>query len=195
MATSQNSPAANRRGGRPRAQSKAVVHSGKGVKVTRACTILKPAAELYAFWRDIENLRRVIRHPANIVIVSDVESRWTVSAPPGESQVSWTSLIINDEPGRLLAWRSAEGGDIPNAGTVRFEPAPGDTGTEVTVVLEYDPPGGKLGAWLAKISGEEAGQQVADALRRLKALMEAGEIPTTEGQPVGEPQKSKGAKP
>ena len=178
-------------GSGPRAESTIVIPGNKGVKITRACTILRPAEELYLFWRDLENLPRVIKHPATITRISEVESRWTVSAPPGDREVSWTSLIINDEPNQLIAWRSAEGAEIANAGTVRFTPAPGDTGTEVTVSLEYDPPGGKLGVWLAKLSGEEAGQQVADALRRFKALMETGEIPTTEGQPVGEPQKSK----
>lgn len=173
------------------APSKIVVPGNSGVKITRACTILKPAAELYAFWRKLENLVLVIKHPATIKRISDVESRWSVSAPPGDRRVEWTSLIINDEPDRLLAWRSADGSEIPNAGSVRFETAPGDQGTEVTVTLEYDPPGGKLGAVIAKLSGEEAGQQVADALRRFKALMEAGEIPTIDGQPVGEPQKSK----
>lgn len=175
----------------PRAPSKIVVPGNSGVKITRACTILKPAAELYAFWRNPANLMRVIKHPATIVSISETESRWSVSAPPGNRRVEWTSLIINDEPDRLLAWRSREDSEIPNAGSVRFEPAPGGQGTEVTVSLEYDPPGGKLGAWLAKLSGEEAGQQVALTLRRFKALMEAGEIPTTEGQSVGEPQQSK----
>ena len=68
--------------------------------------------------------------------------------------------------------------------------APGDEGTEVTVALEYNPPGGKLGAMVAKFAGEDGGMQVYYALKRLKALMEAGEIPSTEGQPVGGNQKT-----
>jgi uncharacterized membrane protein len=191
MATSPKTRVPTRAGSPPRAKSKIVVRGNRGVKVTRACTVLKPASELYRFWRDEENLLRIIKHPATIEKVSAVESRWTVSAPPGERQVSWRSLIINDEPDRLIAWRSAEGAEIANAGTVRFEPAPGGDGTEVTVTFEYNAPAGKLGAWLAKLSGEEASQQVAEALRRFKALMEAGEIPTIDGQPAGKPQKSK----
>lgn len=104
--------------------------------------------------------------------------------------MEWDALIINDDPGKLIAWRSKEGGDVPNAGSVRFEAAPGDEGTEVTVALEYDPPGGKLGAAVAKLTRDSASSQIYDALRRFKALMEAGEIPTTEGQPVGGPQRS-----
>lgn len=152
----------------------------------RAVTIRKSAAELYAFWRDVENLRRVIKAPVSIIAVSADESHWQVTAPTGT--VRWDSLIFNDEPGALIAWRSREGADVPNAGSVRFAAAPGDEGTEVTVALEYNPPGGALGKIAAKITGEDPGLQVYGALKRLKALMEAGEIPTTDGQPVGGPQ-------
>lgn len=170
--------------------SRISVPGNRGTKVVRAVTIRRPADELYAFWRRLENLARVIRHPVDIVPVSGHESHWSVTAPGGE-RVEWDSIIINDEPGRLIAWRSREGADIPNAGSVRFEPAPADEGTEVTVALEYDAPGGRLATLFAKLSGQEPGQQVADTLRRFKALMEVGEIPTTDGQPVGRPQRRK----
>jgi uncharacterized membrane protein len=55
--------------------------------------------------------------------------------------------------------------------------------------LEYNPPGGKIGAAVAKLTRDSASSQVYDALRRFKALMEAGEIPTIEGQSVGGPQR------
>jgi uncharacterized membrane protein len=171
------------------APSKIVVSGNKGVKICRSVTIRKPAHELYTFWRNIENLARVIKHPVNITARSPIESHWSVSAPPGDRRAEWDALIINDEPDQLIAWRSSEASAIANAGTVRFEPAPGDEGTEVTVTMEYNPPGGKAGALFAKLSGEEAGQQVGETLRRFKALMEAGEVPTTEGQSAGDPQR------
>lgn len=161
-----------------------------GMKVIRSCTIRQPADVLYAFWRNLPNLTRIIKHPVGITERSPTESRWSVSAPGGDRQVEWDATIINDTPGRLVAWRSLDGGDIDNAGSVRFEPAPGDEGTEVTVKFEYNPPGGRIGALLGKLSADDPEKQVAEALRRFKALMEAGEIPTTDGQPVGEPQRS-----
>jgi uncharacterized membrane protein len=166
------------------ARSKIVVPGNRGIKVVRAVTILKPASELYDFWRDPTNLTKIIKHPVEITGVSATESHWSVSAPAGR-RVEWDAVIINDEPGALIAWRSRDGAEVDNAGSVRFEPAPGDEGTEVTVALEYDPPGGKVGAALAKLTRDSADSQVYDALRRFKALMEAGEIPTIEGQPVG----------
>jgi uncharacterized membrane protein len=165
-------------------QSQAAVRGKRGVKVVKTCTIRKPARELYAFWRSLENLTAVIKHPVRITRISETESHWSVTGPGGH-QVDWDAVIINDEPDRLLAWRSQPGADVANAGTVRFQSAPGDEGTEVKVQLEYDPPGGKLAALLAKVTGEEPAQQVSEMLRRFKALMEAGEIPTTEGQSSG----------
>lgn len=158
-----------------------------GVAVTRAVTIRKPAAELYGFWRRLENVSQVVKHPVTITSLSDRESHWSVSAPAGK-RVEWDAEILQDEPDRLIAWRSKSGAEVENAGSVRFQPAPGDEGTEVIVSLEYSPPGGKLGALIAKFTRDSAGAQVGDALRRFKALMEAGEIPTIEGQSVGGPQ-------
>lgn len=172
--------------GKP-ARAKIAVPGNRGIKVVRAVTVRKPAAELYAFWRELPNLAKVIKHPVTITQLSPEESHWSVSAP-GNTRVEWDALIINDKPSELIAWRSREGAAVENAGTVRFQPAPGDEGTEVTVSLEYNPPGGRLGALVAKLTGDSGGRQVAEALRRFKALMEAGEIPTTEGQPVGGPQ-------
>ena len=170
--------------------SRIVVKGDRGVKVTRSITIRRPAEELFAFWREVENLPRIIKHPVGIKRVSDLASHWEVSAP-GDRKVEWDATIINEHPNELIAWRSREEAEIPNAGSVRFHPAPGDEGTEVTVNLEYDPPAGKLGSLVAKLTGEEPAQQVEEALRRFKALMEAGEIPTTDGQSVGEPQSKK----
>lgn len=173
---------------KPISTSKVSVPGNQGPRIVHAVTIRKPATELYAFWRKVENLQLVIEDPVSITALSSEESHWVVTAPGGT--VEWNSLIINEEPDQLIAWRSREGSQVPNAGSVRFSPAPGDEGTEVTVALEYDPPGGKLGALVAKFSGEDAGLQVYKTLKRFKALMEAGEIPTIKNQSVGEPQAS-----
>lgn len=165
------------------AESKIVVPGNRGIKVVKSVTVRRPATELYAFWRDLSNLTKVIKHPVQITTLSAIESHWAVSAP-GRNPVEWDAVIINDEPNRLIAWQSRENAEVPNAGSVRFEPAPGEGATEVTVKLEYDPPGGKLGAFIAKLTGDEAGQQVADALGRFKALFEAEEImPAVGGSP------------
>ena len=167
------------------------VKSDHAVKVTHTVSICRPAEELYAFWQNPENLMRVIKHPVSISSTAPSVSHWAVTEPITGNIVQWDSHVINEEPGKLIAWESVAGGDIAQAGTVRFTPAPGAEGTEVCIKLEFDPPGGTVGALLAKLSRYNPAHEVAEALRRFKALSETGEIPTTEGQSVGEPQKSK----
>lgn len=184
---------ARSRAGQKNPRAKIAVPGNQGIKVVRAVTIRKPAAELYAFWREVTNLPQIIHHPVTITATSQDESHWSVSAPAGR-RVEWDAILINDQPNALIAWRSREGAEVENAGSVRFAEAPGDEGTEVTVALEYNPPGGRVGAALAKLTRDSASSQVYDALRRFKALMEAGEIPTIEGQSVGGPQRAKNEK-
>lgn len=156
----------------------------RGITVRRAITINKPVEEVYAFWRDFENLPRFMQHLESVVRDDDRRSHWVARAPAGR-RVEWDAEIVEERPNELIAWRSLAGADVRNAGTVAFERGPGGRGTTIRVSLAYAPPGGKLAAVIAKLFGEEPGQQVDDDLRRLKQLMEAGEVPTLEGQPRG----------
>jgi uncharacterized membrane protein len=108
-----------------------------------------------------------------------------VAEGPAGTRLEWDAEIVEDRPGTLIAWRSREGAQVPNAGGVRFEPAPGGRGTRVTAELTYQPPGGHAGALVAKVLGRDPALQLREALRRFKQLMETGEIATTEGQPSG----------
>jgi uncharacterized membrane protein len=154
------------------------------IKVEKTVTINKPAEELYSFWRNFENLPHFMKHLKHVTVINDKRSHWIATAPMGAS-VEWDAEIVNEQENRLIAWVSVEGADVDNTGFVRFQPAPGGRGTEVKVVIEYNPPGGAVTSTIAKLFGEEPKQQIGDDLHRFKMLMEAGEIATTEGQPRG----------
>jgi len=153
------------------------------IRVEKTVTILtKTPEELYRFWHNFENLPTFMKHVKSIRVIDEKRSHWVANAPMGNS-VEWDAEIITDQENRLIAWASVEGADIEHSGFVRFTPAPPGRGTEVKVVIEYQPPAGAVGATIAKLFGEEPEQQIGDELRRFKMLMEAGEIATTEGQP------------
>jgi uncharacterized membrane protein len=114
-------------------------------------------------------------HLESVRVLDARLSYWKARAPLGTA-VEWTAEITEDIPNRLLAWQSVEGTKVPNSGHVEFKPAPGDRGTEVHVRLRYDPPGGTLGATIAKLFGEEPSVQVDGDLRRLKQVLEVGEV-------------------
>ena len=143
-------------------------------RIVRTVTVNRPAEELYRFWRDFENLPRVMPHLEGVEVRGANLSHWIASAPVG-TRVEWDAEIVDDRPNELISWRSVEGSQVRSSGSVRFQPAPGQRGTEVIVEMDYDPPGGPVGAVVAMISGEEPRQQIADALRRFKQVMETGE--------------------
>jgi uncharacterized membrane protein len=162
----------------------ATVRASRAVKVEHSITIKRPAAELYAFWRDPSSLKRVLHFVESVQMLSDTRAHWRVRGPGGKT-VEWDAEIINEIPNQLLAWKSVGDADIPNAGSLHFRTAANGRGTEVRVVFEYEPPAGHLGAWLAKLVKEDPDAQVRDALRRFKQLAETGEVVTTEGQTSG----------
>ena len=143
-------------------------------RVVRSVTVRRPVDELYGFWRDLENLPQVMPHLESVRATSSTTSHWVARAPFGAT-VEWDAEIVTDIPNERISWRSVADADVEHAGEVRFVPAPADRGTEIHFELTYRPPGGPLGRTVAKLSGEEPGQQIADALRRFKQVMETGE--------------------
>lgn len=156
----------------------------KGVKVQKTFTVNRSPGDCYRFWRDFQNLPRFMTHLKSVSVVDATHSRWEARAPLGKT-VSWDAEVITDKPDELIAWKSVGEADVDNAGSVRFRPAPGNRGTEVTVEINYEPPGGRIGASLAWLLGEEPEIQVREDLRHFKQVMEAGEIPTIDGQTSG----------
>jgi uncharacterized membrane protein len=154
------------------------------VRVTRSITINRPAEDVYRFWRDVENLPRFMYHLQSVQSTAPGRSHWVTHAPGGTS-VEWDAEITADHTNELIAWRSLPGSDVENAGTVRFEPRPGGRGTIVRVELEYRPPGGIAGAAFAAVFNASPQQQLDDDLRRLKQVLETGEVLRSDGSPDG----------
>ena len=161
-----------------------VLRGRGGTLVDESVTVNRPAAELYAYWRKLDNLPRFMKHLESVEQTSDTVSRWTARAPGGTA-VTWTAEIINDVTNELIAWRSLDGSAVVSAGSVRFDDAGAGRGTRLRVRMQYSPPGGKLGTLAARLTGQDAASQVREDLRRFKQLLEAGEVATTHGQPRG----------
>jgi uncharacterized membrane protein len=145
--------------------------------VGRTVTVNRPRAELYAFWRDFRNLALFMENVESVTPGDDRRSHWVVKAPMGKT-VEWDSVLTEEVENELLAWESAPGADIKNAGRIEFKDGPPGRGTEVTANIVYDPPGGDLGKLIAKLFQKEPKIQARRELRRFKQLMETGEIST-----------------
>jgi uncharacterized membrane protein len=152
--------------------------------VGRTVTINKTRAELYAFWRDFRNLARFLENIERVDVGDDRRSHWVIKAPAGKT-VEWDSQITKDEPDRLIAWESLEGGDIKNTGRIEFSDAAPGRGTLVSATIVYDPPGGDIGRLIAKLFQKEPKMQARRDLRRFKQLMETGEISASAAPDAG----------
>ena len=151
---------------------------GAGVIVDERVTINQPIEILYRFWRNLENLPRFMRHLASVERVTDTLSRWRAKGPGG-TVLEWNAEIINEVPNQIIGWRSIEGSDVVSAGSVHFDDAGAGGGTHVRVRLQYSPPGGKVGAAIAKLLGRDPASEIREDLHQFKRLVENGEVPTT----------------
>jgi len=141
-----------------------------GIKVTQSVTIGRSPAEVYQFWRRLENLPRFMKHVETVEPIDELRSRWVVKGPAG-SQVEWMAKILADRENEVISWESLAGAEVQNAGSVWFEPA-NNRGTQVKVLLRYYPPTGRVGAAVAELFGEAPDQQLAEDLQRLKRALE-----------------------
>lgn len=148
-------------------------------------TINKPAQELYDYWRDLQNLPGFMPHLKTVEPLGGGRSRWTMRGPGGLT-LQYDAEFVNDDPAHIISWKTVGHSDFDNAGAVRFVEAPNGRGTEVRMTIAYIPPvGGRWAAKAAHYFGLDGSRDVRTSLRQFKQLMEAGEMPTTQGQPAG----------
>lgn len=143
--------------------------------VCQAVRINKSPDEVYHFWRQLDNLPRFMSHIKSVTDSGNGRTHWRATGPM-DTTLEWDAETTEDQPGKVIAWRSLENADVYNAGRVTFERAPGGRGTFVRVQLEYAPPGGAVTALAAKLMGQAPEQQVYDDLRHFKQILETGEI-------------------
>lgn len=145
------------------------------VHVTKTIIVGRSQEDVYGFWRDFRNFPTFMKHLQSVEMTGENRSHWQAEAPAGRT-VEWDAEMVEDQPNSRIAWRSLEGSDIDNSGSVQFERATGGRGTLVRVELRYAPPGGIISATFAKLFGKEPGQEIDDDLRAFKQVMETGEV-------------------
>jgi uncharacterized membrane protein len=164
--------------------------------VTRTVTINRPVEELYAYWRQLDNLPRIMPHLESVEVLDERRSRWKAKAPLGVT-IEWVSEITEDEPNRRLAWQSLPDATVRNSGSVRFEPTAGNRGTVIHLDLNYDPPAGRIGSAFAKLVGRAPEQELQKGLRDFKQIMEVGEVTLSDasakGWGAGQPPEAYGS--
>lgn len=155
------------------------VHTDRATKIHRAIEINRPPNEMYRFWRSLDNLPRIMNHLESVQVINDRLSHWMVKTMPGAPKMEWDAEIISDVENQRIGWRSLQGAFVDNTGSVEFKPTGNGQRTWLTVTLQYEPPGGNLGAAVAKWFGEDPNTKIAKDLQRFKEEMETGVLPQT----------------
>jgi uncharacterized membrane protein len=159
--------------------------AGHEPEVERSITIEDvPADELYRRWRDPDTMRRIMAPFADVQPTGDGQTRWSA----GHNLGSWDMRLADDHPGKLMRWEAQGEGALIRETSVRFRPAAGNRGTVVVLRASLDPPGGMLGRIATQMLGNTVPAALASkSLHYFKALVQTGEIPTTERQPAARP--------
>lgn len=150
-------------------------HSGNSAPASHAgqlsssIIIERPAETLFALWRKPETLPVLMDHFAQIDILNPTDSRWRVTMPFGPS-LEWQARIVDEQPGQFIYWRSLAGAFIPNEGRLSFRLAP--QGTEVTLSIRFDPPGGLLGQKISQLFQSLSQDMLSKTLQRFKQMAE-----------------------
>jgi uncharacterized membrane protein len=152
-----------------------VLMGDRTIYVRKSIRVNSSPEQAYRFWHDFQNLPKIMRHLESVELTGGRRSHWVATGPAG-MRFEWDAEVIEDRQNESIAWRSLEGADVENSGVVKFQRGPGGRGAVVWVEMEYRPPAGSLGASIAKLFGEEPGQQVSDDLRRFKQIIETGEV-------------------
>lgn len=153
------------------------VHTSRATKMQTAIEINRPPAELYRFWRSLENLPRVMNHLDSVQVINERLSHWVVKTSPAVPKVEWDAEIINEVENQRIGWRSLQGADVENTGSVEFRPIGDGRRTQLILTLQYDPPGGQIGSTIAKWLGEDPNLRLTEDLRRFKEQIESGVLP------------------
>jgi len=156
----------------------------QGIRVEESVTINHRVETVYDFWRDFTNLPLFMENLKSVTVESPTHSHWVVKGPAGMT-VEWDAEIVTEIPNEVIAWRTIDNMQVSHAGSVHFRPAPGERGTEVHVALEYAPIAGPVGALVAKLFRRDPKEQIYDDLRRLKQILETGEVLKSDGSPNG----------
>lgn len=143
--------------------------------------------EVYDLWNNYENFPRFMPHVVEVSDLGRRRSHWVVKGPGG-TEFAWNAVLTEQSRPQRLAWRSEPGAEIPQSGSIQFEPHRG--GTHVTVRMSYTPPAGVIGHGLATLLGADPKTRMDEDLARMKAFIEGGAVAGKGAEDTGRARSS-----
>jgi len=143
----------------------------QNINIRTAITVNKPRAEVYAFWRKLENLPLFMKHLESVKQTDPTHSEWTAKIPGVPSSISWKAEIVRERENSLLSWDSLPDADIENAGKIEFWDS-GENATLLHATITYRAPLGKAGEELARVFNPAFERMIQEDLENFARIME-----------------------
>ena len=141
------------------------------VNIQISSVINKPVGEVYAFWRDLQNLPKFMTHLESVKPINSKTSKWTAKGPAGIGKLTWKAEIVKEEYERFIGWNSLPDSNIKNAGKVVFTPI--DEATQIDVTLSYHAPLGLAGESAARLLNPYFKKLVETDILNFKSYIES----------------------
>ncbi len=148
------------------------------INISERFIVNKPRREVYAFWRNLENLPLFMKHLASVEELGDKKSKWKANLPGEIAKLSWNAEITREEQDYYIGWNSLSGSMVDNAGKVEFTDALNGSGTELNVEISYFPPAGSLGQGVAKLLNGVFENMIRKDITNFKHYVEGEEYKT-----------------
>jgi uncharacterized membrane protein len=144
----------------------------KAITIRKSLIVNKPRSEVYAYWRQLENLPRFMTHLSEVVQIDNLKSKWKAKIPGDLGTLTWEAEILREDENQLLKWQSLPGSSIDNSGEVRFEDVVGGAGTKLDVTFSYRPPVGDVGRLAVALFNPAFEDLLKDDLLKFKREIE-----------------------
>ena len=132
--------------------------------------VARPRAEVYAFWRRLENWPLFMHHLENVDELDSNTSAWRLKVP-GMGEVRWEARIVKEEKNSELSWHSVQGAAIETTAKINFSDTAGEA-TRIDVLLSYRVPHGAIGERLGRMLTPAFRAKVYDDIHNFKHYFE-----------------------
>ncbi|MES2827973.1 MAG: SRPBCC family protein [Bacteroidota bacterium] len=148
----------------------------QAINITEDIIVNVPKDKVYAFWRDLSNLPKFMKHLKSVSETSGTESHWIANTPGNLIELDWNAEITREEEGSYLGWQSVQDAMIENAGKVEFRDTLNGTGTEIHVEIDYFPPAGSVGRGIVSLFNGVFEKMIREDIQNFKAYAEAADF-------------------
>jgi uncharacterized membrane protein len=139
-------------------------------------TIQRPVTEVFRFYQDFKNLPRFLGDVMAIEQIGPASFRWAIQGPLG-IRVNWTIRVTEERTNELIRYETVTPPGLTTRWEIHFAPVPESGDTVVREVMK--PPLGRLGRAALALIGKFPAEEVSANLRRLKQVIETGQVTDT----------------